>query len=635
MFDTADDVIYRLTLDPTYTTGTSVGLFIQQGPLPSGHYRFTANSTLTGSRGQRAGRERQRDGRGCLPADVRRGVAGGDDVRGTATTTRWSTATALPLAEDPAGSGYLVGRGLGSIQPSSDVDYWSFEALAGDVVSVSVDTPDSGLNPRCVAVQRGGQPVGVGRLRRRSGRRCVHQPLRDCQQRDVLRAGERDRTGRQHTGSYQLRVDVARGIQLESDANYANDSIAGANVLTMPTVGARRSAVIAGTVMSPEPGNVDEDYFNLGTVRNGETILVSLRLPGSSNLRPAVEIRDSSNRVLEVAVSPIDTAARAHITTTGTYYAVVVAFSGQGPYGQYLMNAAVWPTADLEFPDLAISQMTVPATAQSGETIPVSWTVGNYGTGTTYVASWYDRIVLSANDRYGDFDDRELARVRYEGILNPDDSYVAHADVRLPVGASGNYYIFVETDDNDRMFEYIFEDNNIRQSDSPISVDLDAVRRLGCGERDGARRGSGQRTGHDHLDRDAIKARDHRRRNAGRDRSQWNDRIVFSRNAVFGDEDDRLVAEVPHVGALQAGESYSGKLDRRRAGQPVGRLLRLCRGGRGQRRVRVRQPAAERGPEPPARLSSANGSSSQDAGERHRLGRHVQDPRQGDRSRRA
>ena len=44
VFDTADDVIYRLTLDPTYTTGTSVGLFIQQGPLPSGHYRFTANA---------------------------------------------------------------------------------------------------------------------------------------------------------------------------------------------------------------------------------------------------------------------------------------------------------------------------------------------------------------------------------------------------------------------------------------------------------------------------------------------------------------------------------------------------------------------------------------------------------------
>ena len=50
-----------------------------------------------------------------------------------------ATATALPLTEDPAGSGLCLGRGSGSIQTTSDVDYWSFTALAGDVVSVSVD----------------------------------------------------------------------------------------------------------------------------------------------------------------------------------------------------------------------------------------------------------------------------------------------------------------------------------------------------------------------------------------------------------------------------------------------------------------------------------------------------------------
>ena len=47
IFDTADDVIYRLTLASAYTGGTSVSLFINGGPLPNGHYRFTANNTLT------------------------------------------------------------------------------------------------------------------------------------------------------------------------------------------------------------------------------------------------------------------------------------------------------------------------------------------------------------------------------------------------------------------------------------------------------------------------------------------------------------------------------------------------------------------------------------------------------------
>ncbi len=38
-FDTDDDVIY-LTECPEYTGGTSVNLFIQEGSLPSGYYRF-------------------------------------------------------------------------------------------------------------------------------------------------------------------------------------------------------------------------------------------------------------------------------------------------------------------------------------------------------------------------------------------------------------------------------------------------------------------------------------------------------------------------------------------------------------------------------------------------------------------
>lgn len=35
VFDTADDTPYSITTLPTYTTGTSIGLFINGGPLPT------------------------------------------------------------------------------------------------------------------------------------------------------------------------------------------------------------------------------------------------------------------------------------------------------------------------------------------------------------------------------------------------------------------------------------------------------------------------------------------------------------------------------------------------------------------------------------------------------------------------
>ena len=136
-FDTADDVIYSLGVDP-YTSGTRVGLLIQDGPLASGHYRFTANSTLK----DRSGNPLDGNGNGTggdaylQVFDV--ALAGGLGLRG-AQQRHAATATPLPLTEDPAGSGLWLGRGIGSIQTTSDVDYWSFTALAGDVVSVSVD----------------------------------------------------------------------------------------------------------------------------------------------------------------------------------------------------------------------------------------------------------------------------------------------------------------------------------------------------------------------------------------------------------------------------------------------------------------------------------------------------------------
>jgi hypothetical protein len=81
-------------------------------------------------------------------------------------------------------------------------------------------------------------------------------------------------------GNYTLRVDRTATLGLESDNEYSNDTIAGANALPLTPAGNQRLGTMAGTVMDGQSGNVDEDYFSLGTVTNGETILLSIRLPG-------------------------------------------------------------------------------------------------------------------------------------------------------------------------------------------------------------------------------------------------------------------------------------------------------------------------------------------------------------------
>ena len=124
------------------------------GPLHEGHYRLTITPSLQDPVGN--------------PLDGNGDGTGGDayvrtfyvdpldgfviENRGNDTQ---ADATPLTLIEDPASSGYLMARGLGSIDPAvggynqqwNESDYWSFDALAGDKVAVAVDTPDSNLNP--------------------------------------------------------------------------------------------------------------------------------------------------------------------------------------------------------------------------------------------------------------------------------------------------------------------------------------------------------------------------------------------------------------------------------------------------------------------------------------------------------
>ena len=66
-------------------------------------------------------------------------------------------------------------------------------------------------------------------------------------------------------GDYEVRVELARGLQLESDADYRNDTIAQADVLALAR-GVTNHAVgkVAGTVMGSEGSNANKDVYALG-----------------------------------------------------------------------------------------------------------------------------------------------------------------------------------------------------------------------------------------------------------------------------------------------------------------------------------------------------------------------------------
>ena len=86
-------------------------------------------------------------------------AAGGESIESPSNNSL-GAADPLDMFESPSGSGYTRGIGLGAVQVAGDVDYWSFDALAGDRVFVGIGRGDSAL------AHLGRAPASVSHLER-------------------------------------------------------------------------------------------------------------------------------------------------------------------------------------------------------------------------------------------------------------------------------------------------------------------------------------------------------------------------------------------------------------------------------------------------------------------------------------
>uniref|UniRef100_UPI0040484A18 Ig-like domain-containing protein n=1 Tax=Mariniflexile sp. TaxID=1979402 RepID=UPI0040484A18 len=100
-------------------------------------------------------------------------------------------------------------------------------------------------------------------------------------------------------------------------------------------------------------------------------------------------------------------------------------------------------------PDITINNPTYPLEAISGNTITVSWEVNNIGTGNTNNATWKDRIWLSPDLDLRAGDDIMLGEFDNISALIPGESYTNSQQVSIPLGITGNYYLFIITDNKD------------------------------------------------------------------------------------------------------------------------------------------------------------------------------------------
>lgn len=120
--------------------------------------------------------------------------------------------------------------------------------------------------------------------------------------------------------------------------------------------------------------------------------------------------------------------------------------------------------------DLIPTVISIPSTVSTGERLAVSYTVINQGAGNPNSSSWRDKIYLSTHpDEL--VNPIELKTVTHYNGLAPNVTYTITESIALPSSLSaGVYYLYVVTDANNQVFEYIYDDNNTMRSSASLNV---------------------------------------------------------------------------------------------------------------------------------------------------------------------
>jgi hypothetical protein len=148
---------------------------------------------------------------------------------------------------------------------------------------------------------------------------------------------------------------------------------------------------------------------------------------------------------------------------SGNYHLFVITDGNEiVPEGNSEANNIAEPAAMLEiaykpYSDLVVDTVIAESTANTGQTLNVSWTVSNQGIATTDKTTWSDSVIL-ATESDGSGLSEWLDSFDHMGALAVGSGYTRSVDVFLPYDLTpGIYYVVIQTGGP---YESIHTDNN-------------------------------------------------------------------------------------------------------------------------------------------------------------------------------
>jgi WD40 repeat protein/subtilase family serine protease len=208
----------------------------------------------------------------------------------------------------------------------------------------------------------------------------------------------------------------------------------------------------------PAAGWRDRVYFSRDDRVDGSDQLIG-EYPFAGTLEPGQSV--SRTQVVSIP--------RSWISPEGTYYIIVVTDAtnqhNEGDREDNNTLARALQARLIPLPDLIVPSIQAPAAAFFGQTIEVRWQVRNQGEGAT-TGTWYDRVLL-AQDAGGQSVVAQISRPN-ESALGAGEGYNSAANLAIPRGLVGRYYLIVEADSG----RNLSEENESNNRSQAIAIDI-------------------------------------------------------------------------------------------------------------------------------------------------------------------
>ncbi|CAK0753065.1 hypothetical protein CCP4SC76_2410001 [Gammaproteobacteria bacterium] len=135
----------------------------------------------------------------------------------------------------------------------------------------------------------------------------------------------------------------------------------------------------------------------------------------------------------------------------------------------YRLGSLVITSEGAVLSNLIPSAVQAPASGIAGQTLKVSWTDTNTGSGATEIPNWNDGVYLSPDGFFDRGSDTFIGSAQAGGILAAGASRQGSLEADLPRNLSGNYTLFVMADLNKQVYESN-ENDNVAQAVGQVTI---------------------------------------------------------------------------------------------------------------------------------------------------------------------